>query len=116
MKLRIVSIHDYMNGAKIVISELVISFCKTVLEKSFHVVMSKSTNKHNRLYFEARLLKLGLLEAINADHVTPRDDPKSRARILSKELCWDKETAKKLWCFGSDTMGANLLVNVAKGV
>jgi elongation factor 2 len=109
-------VHDYMNGAEIVVSEPVVSFRETVLEKSSHVVMSKSTNKHNRLYFEARPLELGLPEAIDADRVTPRDDPKSRARVLSEEFGWDKETAKKLWCFGPDTTGANLLVDVTKGV
>jgi hypothetical protein len=34
-----------------------------VLEKSIRTVMSKSPNKHNRLYFEARPLEEGLAES-----------------------------------------------------
>ena len=29
-----------------------------------------------------------------------------RSKILSEEFGWDKEIAKKIWCFGPDTTGA----------
>lgn len=32
------------------------------------------------------------------------------------EFGWDKETARKIWAFGPDTMGPNMLIDVAKGV
>jgi elongation factor 2 len=35
---------------------------------------------------------------------------------MSEEFGWDKELTKKIWCFGPDTMGPNILVDVAKGV
>lgn len=28
-----------------------------------------------------------------------------RSKILSEEFGWDKELAKKIWCFGPDTTG-----------
>ncbi|KAJ0578865.1 putative ribosomal protein S5 domain 2-type [Helianthus annuus] len=37
--------------------------------------MSKSPNKHNRLYMEARPLEEGLAEAIDEGRIGPRDDP-----------------------------------------
>lgn len=46
----------------------------------------------------------------------PRDDPKIRSKILSEEFGWDKDLAKKIWCFGPDTTGPNLLTDVTKGV
>ena len=46
----------------------------------------------------------------------PRDDPKMRSKILSEEFGWDKDLAKKIWCFGPDTTGPNLLTDVTKGV
>jgi elongation factor 2 len=69
---------DFMGGAEIIVSEPVVSFCETVLEKSSCTVMSKSPNKHNCLYFEARPLEEGLAEAIDDGHIGPRDDPKVR--------------------------------------
>jgi len=71
-----------------------------VLEKSDHVVMSKSPNKHNRLYVEARPLELGLAEAIDEGRIGPKDDVKARGKILSEEFEWDRELVKKIWCFG----------------
>lgn len=39
-----------------------------------------------------------------------------RVRKLVDNFGWDVNEAKKLWCFGPDTTGANLLVDQAKGV
>ncbi|KDO47267.1 hypothetical protein CISIN_1g003169mg [Citrus sinensis] len=67
---------DFMGGAEIIKSDPVVSFRETVLEKSCRTVMSKSPNKHNRLYMEARPLEEGLAEAIDDGRIGPRDDPK----------------------------------------
>jgi len=107
---------DFMGGAEIRISDPVVSFRETILEKSSRTVMSKSPNKHNRLYFEARPLESGLPEAIDEGKVGPRDDPKIRSKILSEEFGWDKDVSKKIWCFGPDTNGPNMVVDMCKGV
>ncbi|KAJ6678184.1 hypothetical protein OIU85_008744 [Salix viminalis] len=107
---------DFMGGAEIIKSDPVVSFRETVLEKSCRVVMSKSPNKHNRLYMEARPMEEGLAEAIDDGRVGPRDDPKNRAKILSEEFGWDKDLAKKIWCFGPETTGPNMVVDMCKGV
>jgi hypothetical protein len=57
-----------------------------------------------------------LTKAIEAGKVNARDDFKARARVLADEYGWDVTDARKIWCFGPDTMGANLLVDVTKGV
>ncbi|KAF9586923.1 hypothetical protein IFM89_039795 [Coptis chinensis] len=69
-------VDDFMGGAEIIKSDPVVSFRETVLEKSVRTVMSKSPNKHNRLYMEARPLEDGLAEAIDDGRIGPRDDPK----------------------------------------
>lgn len=107
---------DFMGGAEIRVSEPVVAFRETVTEASDHTVMSKSPNKHNRLYLQARPLEDGLAEAIDEGKVGPRDDPKLRTKVLSEEFGWDKETTKKIWSFGPDTNGPNLMVDVTKGV
>ena len=65
---------------------------------------------------QARPLEEGLAEAIDDGKVGPRDDPKTRGRILVDEFGWDKDMTKKIWCFGPDTTGPNLFTDVTKGV
>ncbi|MCO5558083.1 hypothetical protein L7F22_011659 [Adiantum nelumboides] len=106
---------DFMGCAELVVSHPVVSFRETVLEKSSLTVMSKSVNKHNRLYFEARPLEKGLVEAIDCDRIGPNHDPKTRSKILRKEFGWDKDVAKKIWCFCPEATGPNMLMDVTKG-
>lgn len=48
--------------------------------------------------------------------IGPRDDPKVRTKMLSEDFGWDKEQTKKIWAFGPDTNGPNMMVDVTKGV
>jgi elongation factor 2 len=107
---------DYMGGAPLIISEPVVSFRETVTADSSEVCLSKSPNKHNRLYVVATPLAEGLPAVIEGGEIGPRDDPKVRARKLSEEYGWDVTEARKIWSFGPNTNGANLLVDVTKGV
>jgi elongation factor 2 len=107
---------DFMGGAEIIVSDPVVSFRETVLEKSSCTVMSKSPNKHNFLYFEARPVEEGLADAIDDGRNCPRDDPKVRSKVLAEEFGWDKDLAKKIWCFGPETTGPNMVVDMCKGV
>ncbi len=107
---------DFMGGAEIIVSNPVVSFHETVLEKSVCTAMSKSLNKHNHLYFEARPLEEGLAEAIDDGRIGPRDDPKVRSKVLAEEFGWDKDLTKKIWCFGPETTSPNMVVDMCKGV
>lgn len=107
---------DFMGGAQLVVSDPVVPFRETVTEESVRVVMAKSPNKHNRLYFKAVPMDEKLADAIEDGIITPRDDPKERQKRMVDDYGWDKEEAKKIWCFGPDTTGPNLVVDVTKGV
>jgi len=107
---------DFMGGAEIRISDPVVSYRETVTADSDHTCMSKSPNKHNRLYMQGRPMEEGLAEDIDEGNVAPRDEPKARGRYLAEKFGWDKEASKKIWCFGPDTTGPNLLMDVCKGV
>jgi elongation factor 2 len=107
---------DFMNGAELIISEPVVSFRETVIGESTEICLSKSPNKHNRLYCVAVPLSEGVPEAIEKGEINPRDDPKARARILAETYGWDVTEARKIWAFGPNTNGANLLVDMTKGV
>lgn len=48
--------------------------------------------------------------------VNPRDDFKVRARYLNEKYDYDVTEARKIWCFGPDGSGPNILVDCTKGV
>jgi len=107
---------EFMGGAPIIVSEPVVSFRETVLRESTEVCLSKSPNKHNRLYVTARPLEEGLAEKIDDGKVSAKEDPKVRARILAEEYGWDVTEARKIWCFGPNTNGPNMVVDCTKAV
>lgn len=111
---------DFMNGAKINKSDPVVSFRETIegVENpdSNAVCLSKSPNKHNRLYIYATPLPSELPTAIEDGKITPRDEPKVRMKMLRDEYGVPEDAARKIWCFGPDTTGANFLVDRAKAV
>lgn len=111
---------DFMNNAEIRVSNPVVSYRETVEGVSdpeeTAVCLSKSANKHNRLYIYASPLPETLPDAIEAGKITSRDDPKLRMRALRDEHGMDEDGAKKIWCFGPDTTGANFLIDRAKAV
>jgi len=97
-------------------SDPVVSYRETVSEESNQVCLSKSANKHNRLFMRAVPMPDGLAEDIDDGEVAPRQDIKIRGRYLADEYKWDVGEARKIWCFGPDTNGPNLLMDVTKGV
>jgi len=79
--------------------------------------MSKSPNKHNRLYCTAAPLNIDLTDRIEKGNgVTSKDDAKDRAKVLADEYEWDKSEALKIWSYGPENTGPNVLVDVTKGV
>jgi len=94
----------------------VVTYKETITEESEIMCLSKSPNKHNRLYVKAKPIGDDLTKMIEEDKLGPKTEPKERAKILSDQFEWDKNDALKLWCFGPDTTGPNVLVDVAKGV
>jgi elongation factor 2 len=109
-------LQDEFTGVELKTTDPVVSFRETVTDKSNQTCLSKSPNKHNRLYLTAEPFADGLSEAIEDGKITPRDDPKARARELSEKYGWDVTEARKIWCFGPETTGPNTLVDVSKGV
>jgi len=97
-------------------SDPVVGYKETVQAESSMVALSKSQNKHNRLYMTAAPLDEELSKAIETGKVAPRDDFKIRARLMADEFGWDVTEARKIWCFGPEGTGPNLLVDTTKAV
>ncbi|XP_058230859.1 LOW QUALITY PROTEIN: elongation factor 2 [Hemibagrus wyckioides] len=97
-------------------SDPVVSYRETVSDDSDQVCLSKSPNKHNRLYMKARPFPDGLAEDVDKGDVTARQELKQRARYLAEKYEWEVTEARKIWCFGPDGSGPNILVDITKGV
>jgi len=100
----------------IIKSDPVVSYRETVTEESSKMCLSKSPNKHNRLFMKARPFPDGLADDIENGDITPRDEPKARAKMLHEKYEWDPNETRKIWCFGPDVTGPNIVVDVSKGV
>lgn len=94
----------------------VVTYKETITEKSSQICMSKSPNKHNRLHVDGEPLDDDLSQKIEDGDVSDKQDVKERAKILQDEFEWDPNDAKKIWCFGPDTTGPNVFVDVTKAV
>merc|ERR1712110_795725 len=97
-------------------SDPVVSYRETVTEESDVMCLSKSPNKHNRLFMTACPMPDGLAEDIDNGDVSPKQDFKIRGRYLADKYEYDISEARKIWCFGPDTLGPNLLIDATKGV
>lgn len=53
--------------------------------------MTKSSNKHNRIYCKASDLSNELADEIEKGIITPKDDPKVRANVLYNDHGIDKD-------------------------
>jgi len=97
-------------------SDPVVSYRETVQEESNQMCLSKSPNKHNRLFMRAVPMPDGLAEDIDKGDVNPRDDLKVRGKYLVDKYEFDATESRKIWCFGPDTNGPNIMVDCTKGV
>jgi len=110
---------DFMGGAEIRISDPVVSYRETVSEKSSETALSKSANKHNRLFAEVEPMNADLQQEIEDGKV--RADPKDakeQARYLADKYGFDPADVgpKKLWAFGPDGNGPNWLMDATRAV
>ncbi|PRT53915.1 Elongation factor 2 [Wickerhamiella sorbophila] len=103
-------------GIPLRVSPPVVSYRETVEAESSMTALSKSPNKHNRIYLKAEPIDEELSLAIEKGVVNARDDFKARARLMADEFGWDVSDARKIWCFGPDGTGPNLVVDQTKAV
>jgi len=106
--------NEYAN-CEIKQSDPIVTYKETVTELS-QVCLAKSANKHNRLFCTAQPLAEGLPELIEKGEIGPNDDIKLRGKRLVEEFQWEKEDVQRLWTFGPENQGPNMLVDLTKGV
>ncbi|KAL9139527.1 Eukaryotic elongation factor 2, partial [Amphidinium carterae] len=99
-----------------IMSDPVVSYRETVSGTSNQTCLAKSPNKHNRIYLVAEPLPEDLSVLIEAGKAGPKADPKERTKILREQFEWDENAARKIWCWGPETEGANMVVDQTQGV
>merc|ERR1712100_746168 len=100
------------------VGDPVVSYRETVTEESNQVCLSKSPNKHNRIYLVATPMDEALSKGIEEGKLGPKADPKERSKALREnpDFEFDENGARKIWAWGPETDGPNLVVDVTQGV
>mmetsp|Transcript_18206 Transcript_18206/g.20380 ORF Transcript_18206/g.20380 Transcript_18206/m.20380 type:complete len:860 (+) Transcript_18206:37-2616(+) len=96
-------------------SDPVVSYKETVsLEGKSETCLAKSPNKHNRIFIQSEALDNELSQEIEDEILGPKSEAKARNRRLVDDYEWDVNEAKKIWFFGPDNSGPNMLVDTTK--
>jgi elongation factor 2 len=96
-------------------SDPVVSYRETITQESSVLCLSKSQNKHNRLFMKASPLDQSLVNDIDKEIVSHKQEAKARGRYLADNYNWDLTEARKIWSFGPEGSGPNVLVDTTKG-
>lgn len=108
-------VEEYSN-IEIIKSDPVVPYKETVTAVSSQTCLSKSPNKHNKLYLTAEPLKDDLTLDIENGVIRAQDDVKVTARTLIDKYEWEQADARKLWSFGPENNGPNILVDKSSAV
>jgi len=108
-------VEEYSN-IEIVKSEPVVPYKETATTASTQTCLAKSPNKHNKLFVIAEPLHENLTNDIENSVIRANDDIKVLSRHLIDKYDWDQHDARKLWVFGPENSGPNLLVDQTKAV
>merc|ERR1711937_814742 len=99
-----------------IMSDPVVSYRETVGGNSSQTCLAKSPNKHNRIYVIAEPIDEDLSKAIEEGPAGPKADAKERAKLYREKFDWDENAARKIWAWGPETEGANLVVDQTQAV
>jgi len=97
-------------------SDPVVSYRETVTEESYQMNLSKSPNKHNRIFMKANCFPDGLAAEVEDGEISPKQEEKARGKHISEKYGWDINDCRKIWCFGPDVTGPNFVIDASKGV
>merc|ERR1719301_211362 len=98
-----------------VMADPVVSYRETVTGESSQTCLAKSPNKHNRIYLRAEKMTEELCQAIEDGAAGPKADAKERAKLLKEKFSWEAMEATKIWAWGPETEGANVVVGRTQG-
>merc|ERR1719326_1428128 len=100
------------------VGDPVVSYRETVTEESNQTCLAKSPNKHNRIYLVATPMDEALSKGIEEGKLGPKADPKERSKALREnpDFEFDEMATRKIWGWGPETDGPNLVVDMTQGI
>ena len=110
-----ICINDLTNDfaqIEIIKSDPIVAYRETVTKKS-DTALCKSQNAHNRLYVNSEPLEEDFVKAIEEGEI-PFRDAKEKLKTLEK-FGFDKTEVPKIWGFGPDGEGPNIIMDVTSG-
>merc|ERR1719247_3974807 len=99
-----------------VMSDPVVSYRETVTQESSQTCLAKSPNKHNRIYLVADPMEDDLAKDMEDGKAGPKADVKERTKLLKEKYSWEANDASKIWAWGPETEGPNVVVDKTQGV
>eukprot|EP00753_Platysulcus_tardus_P000712 PLAT10659.1.p2 GENE.PLAT10659.1~~PLAT10659.1.p2 ORF type:complete len:666 (+),score=352.56 PLAT10659.1:3-2000(+) len=102
--------HMY-SGIEVKVADPVVRFCETVSVTSSLRCFAATTNKLNKLTMVAEPLDKGLAEDIEFGAVKAEWDTEATADFLQTKYGWDAMASSRVWAFGPDAQGPNVLLD-----
>jgi elongation factor 2 len=109
-------LRDEYAQCEFTVSDPVVSYRETVAGTSSQTCLAKSPNKHNRIYLVAEPMTDEMCAEIESGKLGPKAEAKERAKIFREKYDWDENVARKIWCWGPEMEGANLVVDTTQAV
>jgi elongation factor 2 len=95
------------------VSEPIVEYRETITGRSENI-LTKSKNKHNRLWVGCEPTGLDLANDLESGNIST--DPKELPRILQDTYGWDPVHTRKIWNLAPEVSPVNVLVEAAAGV
>jgi len=111
-------VNEYCGKEKmdIIQSDPIVPYKETVTSISSQICMTKSPNHHNKLFMQAEPIMEELVNEIEEGKIKATDDQKILSKILIEKYNWSINDGKKIWCFGPDSIGPNIVVDQSSQV
>eukprot|EP01112_Ceratiomyxa_fruticulosa_P017874 TRINITY_DN5640_c0_g2_i1.p1 TRINITY_DN5640_c0_g2~~TRINITY_DN5640_c0_g2_i1.p1 ORF type:complete len:984 (-),score=223.83 TRINITY_DN5640_c0_g2_i1:93-3044(-) len=94
------------------VDDPVVSFSETVVETSSIKCFAETPNKRNKITMVAEPLEKTLAEDIQNEVVVFAGmETKERSEILTKKYEWDILASRRVWAFGPEADGTNILLD-----
>nr|BAA11470.1 peptide elongation factor 2 [Glugea plecoglossi] len=105
---------EYAN-CEIITGEPQVTYIEGISETVVSPKMSKSPNKHNRIFMCVEPMEDRLIKGIEDGHLCVKD-PKERATKFREMLDIKDDWVKKILFYGPEDKGANIVIDSTKGI
>eukprot|EP00003_Mantamonas_plastica_P022081 TRINITY_DN3695_c0_g1_i3.p2 TRINITY_DN3695_c0_g1~~TRINITY_DN3695_c0_g1_i3.p2 ORF type:complete len:549 (+),score=214.30 TRINITY_DN3695_c0_g1_i3:1307-2953(+) len=102
-------------GFELNIGDPVVPLRETVISSTEEPCLAKSKNKLNRLFMTVEPMGEELNVEIDEGIIGEIKDEKERNRYMASKFDWNPNDCKKIWAFGPETVGPNVLIDQTSG-